>query len=118
MSWTLTTSGAAIIKAGANVNADIKISGSFLAKWSDQSEASLSAITRKDWVADYNSVDANFRAILDDTVSDMIAMKMIAYDMSGYTSRLEAATVLDFLRDNMSRNIGVLTKDENKEVML
>ena len=112
-SWTLTTSGAAIVKAGANAT----ISYASLKTLSDQAEATLSTITRKDWVADYAAVTANFKGVLSDVVSDMIAMRIISYDMAGYTSRTEAETMLDVLRDNITRNIEVLREQKHQEVM-
>jgi len=117
MSWTLCTSGAAISKAGTGVNSDIRISGAILAAWSDQAEGVANAITRKDWIADYAGVKANFKGILSDLSSDLIATRIVNYDMSGYTSRSEAQTILDVLRDNIIRNIETLKDDKNKEVM-
>ena len=113
MAWTLTTSGACISKAGANAT----ISSAALVIWSNQAESTLSAITRKDWVADYSTVTANFKQVLSDVVSDMVGMRIISYDMSGYTSRTEAETMLDVLRDNITRNIEVLREQKHQEVM-
>lgn len=117
MSFTLTSSGAIVSKAGANVNSTAAASGALIKLWCDQAEAAVNAATRKDWVAGYAGVTANFKGILDDVASDMAAMKLINYDMSGYTSRLEATTMLDVLRDNIIRNIEILKDDKNKEVM-
>lgn len=115
MSFNLTTSGACIIKAGKGANAAIVISGATLSKWCDQAEGTLNASTRRDWVTD--TASAGFSGILDDTVSDIVAMKIINYDMSGYTSRQEATTMLDVLRDNIVRNTEILQQERNKEVM-
>ena len=113
MAWTLTTSGAALSKAGANAT----ISSAALIIWSNQAEATLSTITRKDWVADYANVTANFKNILSDVVSDMIAMNIVKWDMSGYTSRTEAETILDVLRDNIARNVEILRDVKYQEIM-
>ncbi len=116
MAWTLTTLSGALYKAGAN--ASLGCSGAMLEKFSDQAEGSINAITRRDWVALSGSTAANFRGILDDTASDMIAMKIINFDMSGFTSRQEAQTMLDVLRDNITRNLDALKDEKNKEKML
>jgi len=108
MSWTLTTSGAAIIKAGPNVNADIITSGAFLAKWSDDSEGQIIAATRRDWVTDYASVPTGVKGILSDVCSSMIAKQIICYDMSGYTSRQEATTMLDVHDDLVQKGFSTL----------
>lgn len=113
MSFNLTTSGACIAKAGINAN----VSGALLATWCDQAEATLSMLTRKDWVNDYSIINTNFKNTLNDVVSDMVAMKIINYDMSGFTSRLEAQTMLDVLRDNKEKCIEALKNDNIKEVM-
>jgi len=117
MAWTLSTSGACIIKAGTNANSAITASGAALSKWSDEAEGTLNALTRKDWVADYASIKANFKPALDDAVSDIIAIRIINYDMSGYTSRLEAQTMLDVIKDNLNRNLDALKDQKNQEKM-
>lgn len=117
MAWTFTTSGSAIVKAGYGVNTALTASGAIMDRWSDQVENSINAITRKDWVADYASVKANFKFILDDLESDMVAMKLIGYDLSGYSSLAEAQTMLDVLADNIRRNIEILKDDKYKENM-
>jgi len=117
MSWTLCTSGAAIYKAGTNANSTVVASGSILQEWSDEVEGSIDTLTRKDWVASFASVAANFKPILTDLASDMIATKIINYDMSGYTSRTEVQTMLDVLHDNIIRNLNELKKQEIQENM-
>jgi len=117
MSWTLSTSGAAISKAGANANSTIIASGATLAKWSDEVESSLCALTKYDWVTNYSSVKTYFKPILDDIVSDGVALKIINYDMSGFTSRSEAQTMLNILHDNFSRNVEALQDKDTQSKM-
>ena len=117
MVWTLCTSGAALMKAGTNRSAAISSSGALMNELSTQAEGTISALTRKDWVTDYSSVGTTFKGILNDTCSSLIAMSIINYDMSNYTSRVEAQTMLDVLRDAVSRNVEILKEDEYKEVM-
>lgn len=119
MSWNLTTSGAAIAKAGANANSTIVASTLTLAKWCDQAEATLATKTRCDWVAlnASSAITADYLAILDDTVSSMVGMRIMAYDLSNYTSRAEAQTMLDILFDGIQSNINVLKETNVKELM-
>lgn len=117
MSWTLTTSGACVVKAGNNVNDSIALSGAVLAKWSDDAEATLSVRTKYDWVGNYSKIGANYKNILSDTTSSMVAMNMVSYDMSGYTSKREAETILDVLRDGIVTNIEILKEAANKDNM-
>ena len=117
MSWTLCTSGAAIAKAGKNANSTIVASTATLAEWSDEAEGSICAFTRKDWITDYSTIKTNFKPCLADCASDLIAMKIINYDMSGFSKLLEAETMLDVLRDNSSRNLTLLNNDNKKEIL-
>ena len=113
MTWILCTSGAAVLKAGRNANSTITISGAALTAWCDQAEAQINTATRRDWITEVASTKTNFAGILSDLCSDIIAIKIINYDMSGYTSKLEATTMLDVLRDNMIRNLEIL-KEKDK----
>lgn len=115
MSWTLCTSGSAIVKAGANANSTIVASGSALAEFSDEVEGTICAKTRYNWVSGYGSVTAQYKPILANIASDLIAMKIIGYDMSGYTSRYEALTMLNILKDNSDKIYESLERDEIKK---
>lgn len=115
-SWNLTISGAAISKAGSNANQSVIYNTTILNKWIDQVEATISTLTRYDWVTNYAKVNANFKGVLDDLASDMVAMKIVAYDLDSY-GILEGTTLLDVLRDNIVRNIEILKLEENKEKM-
>lgn len=117
MSFNLTSSYAIKVKAGANANATATASNTILAKFCDQAESTLSTLTRYDWVTNSASITAKFLGVLDDTVSSLAAMQVITYDMSGYTSRREAETMLDVLTDGVKRNIDKLNEDAYKEIM-
>jgi len=114
MAWTFCLSGSAIVKAGANANSDIVLAGAILDEWSDEVEGAICTITRKDWVADYASITANFKPILADLASDLIAMKMVNYDPGGYT---KPQLILDVLKDNVERNLKSLKDKSDQEVM-
>ena len=112
MSWTFCLSGAAIVKAGEGANTDIVMSGAVMDVWSDQAEALINTITRKDWIT--NPPTTNFLNILGDVESDLVAMKIINYDVDGY---LDPSLMLNVLSDNISRNLSELKKSEVQEVM-
>ena len=114
MAWILCTSGQAVNKAGANANAAIILSGQPLAEWSDEAEQTVCMKTRKDWIT---TPPTSFVSSIADVVSDLIAIKIINYDMSGYTSRAEAQTMLDVLKDNSDNIIKDLREKQYQEVM-
>ena len=116
-SWTLTTSAAAIAKAGYGANSTIVASTATLARWSDDAEGELNAATRYDWVTNIGSVGTYFKPILSQAVSSLVANEIIKYNMAGYTSRFEAQTMLDVNVDNYKRCVEILKDEKNKEKM-
>ena len=103
MAWTLCTSGAAIAKAGANCNTDIRASGAILAQWSNEAEGRIVEETRRNWVTQHTGLPTDVKNVLSDVCSSLIAMQMISYDMSGYTDRREAETILDVQDDRANK---------------
>ncbi len=114
MTWTLCTSGAAITKAGANANTDIIASGAALARWSDEAQSAAATIARSDVVANFGSLETNGKEVLQDFCSSFIAQRMIAYDMSGFTSRNEAIMMLNVLENNIGNATRLIKEDRNK----
>lgn len=119
MAWTLCSSGAAIAKAGANANADLKAYSTTYAaiidNWSDEAEGFVNSETRRDWISSPASNQTSGAIV--DVVSAKIANNIISYDMSGYTSRSEAQTMLDVNENTIRQGLANLTKKENQEKM-
>lgn len=116
VSWNFTSSEAAIAKAGAGANTDVIASVATLAKWSDQAEGKINALTRIDWVT--NPPNTATIGILDDIASDLIAIDIITHDMGGYTTRLEALTMINVLDDSAGRSINKLATKTIQEKMV
>ena len=114
MSFTFCTSGAMVRKAGLNANSTITASGSALSEWSSHAEALICNNTRYNFISNYSSLTSGIKEILGDVASSLGAMQIINYDMSGYTSRTEAETMLDIQRDFAERGLALL-KDKNRE---
>ena len=108
MTFTFTSSGAIIRKAGLNANSTVVASAAALLNWATQAEGFIEAETRRDWTANYAGLPNAIKNMLNDAASSLAAIQVISYDMSGYTSRLEATTMLDVLRDNAIRALNVL----------
>lgn len=117
MSFTLCTSGAIVIKAGAGVASGASISPSILEQFSNEAEGFINSATRYDWVTNYASVGSNYKPILADVASCLAACYLIAYDMSGYTSRGEAESLINVLHDKAIRIIEILRDDKVKTKM-
>jgi hypothetical protein len=117
MTWTFCTSGAAIVKAGANANSTIVASGAVLADWSDEAESIICDIARDDLVTDFASLTANGKQILQNMSSALVAQKIIMYDMSGYTSRTESVTMLNILENDITRGIRLIKEGKAKRYL-
>lgn len=112
MSFTLTSSGAIIMKAGANASSTATSSGALLKEFADQAEADICSKTRYDWVTNYTSLGTNFKKLLDCAVSSKAASFVINYDMSGYTSRQEASGMLNILWTDYQEALNALKDAE------
>ena len=110
----MTTEGEIDQKLGANVSTSFTETMKNAAVL--QGESLVNGIARfnfSDWFAGSPNVDV--KALLSDIVSSFVAMQGISYDMSGFTSRFEAETMLDVLRDGMLRNISILRDKKTQD---
>ena len=112
MTWTLCTSSAIKRKAGAKAF----ISDALIADAQDEAEGEIVLQTRRDWVTDYDNVDAKIKPALASACSALAAMKVIEYDMSGFTSRLETQTMLDLLFDNYNKNLAAVKEADGNTI--
>jgi len=98
-----------LLRVGTNASATVKAAG-----WFDKIildvEAIVNVLTRYDWsTADAaTTLNASVRGILIDTGACLAAIEGITWDMSGYTSRIEAEDMINVLRDIALRNLSIL----------
>lgn len=110
----MTTSGQVLAKAGDGVNANltagtIRAGDDFIIDiWIKAAEAIINSVCRYNWSDKYATLDQDTREILQDTASDIAAIKAITYDMNGYTTRTEAEGMINIYRDNKLFNLGIL----------
>ena len=115
MSWELCTSLAAIYKAGENA-ASKAVSAALLADWSEKAQDTFCMKTRKDWVTGFTAIPTHLVGCVADAVSDLIAIKIINYNMRDFTTLNEATTMIDVLKDNYSDIIRDLKESENQSL--
>lgn len=108
--------------------ADICLSGAVLAKagkhhslsgaafidtlFIPQAISYISTVSRINFSGAYAAFDADVKRILEDAISSKAAISVINYDMSGYTSRAEAQTMLDVNYTIMTDAIKLLKDKE------
>lgn len=112
MAWTLCTSGQATAKAGANCSTDIKSDATSLDLYSDMAEGAFCMKTRRNWIS--NPCTAALSGVIADAVSDLIAVKMINYDTSGYLKN-EANLMLTVITNNFDNIIKDLREKQYQE---
>ena len=95
MTETLCDSGAVKFKAGTNANSTLTDNPTQMTQFINQAEGDIAGDTAIDWVSEYAGVSANFKQLIEGAVASKAAIAVINYDMSGYTSRQEALTMLN-----------------------
>jgi len=113
---TFTTSGAAVIKAGAGVSSSVPDTNGWVT-WISGAEAFINVATKKNWSDGYAALNPDVKHVLDDVTSSLVAINAVAYDMSGYTSRAEAEDIITILRDSANRGIKELKEREQQTFM-
>ena len=70
-------------------------------------EAFLTTLCRKDWVTDFAGLNAKTKRLLSEYVCRAMALAGIAFNMAGFTSRIEAEDMLNIhlFRMNIIENI-------------
>lgn len=93
MSPTLCTSGAVKLKAGKAVSDDL--TDDDYNQLIEEAESYINDALRINIVDKYSDLKDNIKKILQDAASNFAACSAVAYDMSGYTARATAQTVLN-----------------------
>lgn len=109
---TLCTNSNVQYEAGANASATSKAEA-YTNVYIKLAEGKLCLDTRYDWVTNYASISTIGKEILREAVSCYAAIAVINYDMSGFTSRQEALTMVNIL---WARYIDIVKRiaDDNK----
>ena len=110
------TSGAIVAKAGKNASSTAIASAALLEQFSTEADAYLNVMTRHDW-STAPLPSASFLPILSDVASSIAAIKIISYDMSGFTSRGEAEDMINILYNGIAKGIEMLKDYKTKDTL-
>ena len=108
---TLCSASEAIYKAGENANVTAASSLALLNVWVKEAEGKICLDTRYDWVTNYSNVSTIGKEILREATSCLEAVDIINYDMSGFTSRQEALTMVNILWARYSAIVAKIVGD-------
>ena len=107
MAYIMTTEAEIQQKSGAGVNAAFNTTMMTAANL--RAESTINCICRFNFSdAVTAGLNADVKGILSDIASSLVAIEAISYDMSGYTSRIEAEDMINVLRDIALRNLSLL----------
>lgn len=104
------TTAEVIRKAGANASST-SASEAYINDYMTQVESFINVVTRKNWSDAYSGLNADVKGLLKLAASNMAAIYVIEYDMSGYSSRTEAENMINILWDAANSAIQLL-KDQ------
>jgi hypothetical protein len=103
-------------KAGAGASATSKAeayTNSFIA----QAESIINTMCRFNFSDSYAALNADVKGLLKQIASDLAAIYVIQYDMSGYDSRTEAEDMINVLRDSALRGLSILRDKKVQDFM-
>ena len=103
-------------KAGANASSVSKAEA-YVNDYMTQVEALINVATRKNFSDIYSTLNVDVKGLLKEVASNLAAIYVIQYDMSGYTSRIEAEDMVNILRDAALRGISIL-RDKKMETFI
>jgi len=109
------TSGAVKLKAGKNATL---LSGADYVFLIDEAEAFISASSRYDWATNWPTISGTAGALsAREAVTSWAAINVIQNDMSGFTSRAEAQTMLDVLWSKVVECTNLIRDDNTRGFM-
>lgn len=73
-----------------------------------QAESEINLTCRFNFSDNYASLNVDTKAVLKQIASDLAAISVISYDMSGYASRIDAEDLINVLRDRALRGLTLL----------
>jgi len=82
-----------------------------------QAESTINAMCRYNFSDRYSSLNADVKGILKQVASDLAAIYVIQYDMSGYSSRTEAENMVNILRDSALRGLSILRDKKTQDFL-
>lgn len=101
-------------KAGAGASAT-SVAEAYTNDYVAQAEGLINSICRYNFSDNYGSLNVDVKTILKEVASNLAAIYVISYDMSGYTTRTEAEDMINVLRDGALRGLSILKDKKVQE---
>jgi hypothetical protein len=104
-------------KAGANASTTSNVEA-YINDFITQAESEINAATRYNWSDAYTGLNVDVKGILKQAASNLAAIYVIQFDMSGFTSRGEAESMINVLRDGYLRCLSILRDIKSQTFMI
>jgi len=106
MAYIMTTEAEIQQKSGAGVN--VAFDTTMMEAAELRAESIINCVCKNNFSDSFATDNIDVKQILSDFCSSFVAIEAISYDMSGYTSRIEAEDMINVLRDGMLRSMSIL----------
>jgi len=106
-----------LAKAGANANAIAKATAA-TDVYVLEIESMVNVMTRYNWSDAYAGLNADTKHLLKEITSNLCAINVIQWDMSGFTSRTEAEDMINVLRDVALRDLSILRDKKAQDFII
>ena len=104
-------------KVGAGASATSN-SEAYINSYMTQVESQINVLCRYNFSDNYAGLNADVKGILKEVASNLAAIYVIVYDMSGYGSRVEAENLVNVLRDAALRGLSILRDKKVQDFMV
>ena len=101
-------------KAGAGASV-VSNTEAYINDYMTQVESQINVLARFNFSDAYSGLNVDVKGILKGVASDLAAIYVIQYDMSGYTTRTEAEDMINVLRDSALRGLSLLRNMKQKD---
>lgn len=101
-------------KAGANASTTSKAEA-YVNDYMTQAESTINSVCRFNFSDNYSTLNVDTKGLLKQVASDLAAIYVIEFDMSGFTSRIEAEDMINILRDAALRGMSLLRDKKVQE---
>ena len=118
MTTIFCTSGQAIMRAGRNVFSTAALSGAIVDTFINAAEDLINVNSRFNFLDVYSTLNDDTKKIIEQVCSAEAANSLIAYDMSGYSSRIEAETMLDVNNNIVLRGLSILRDKKPQDFII
>lgn len=103
-------------KAGTAASAT-SVAEAYVNDYMTQAESHINAVCRFNFSDAYSSLNVDVKGLLKEVASNLAAIYVITWDMSGFTSRIEAEDMINILRDAALRGLSILRDKKQQDFM-